>query len=848
MLYRCFLLCFILAISMNLFAQSYSVVSGKVVDASEDGMYGVNIVAYNEAGKQLCFAISDSIGCFVLKSMSGMAYIKFSFLGYETQTVRYNPSANQLVVQMKEATFQLREVAVKAGRISESGDTLSYSVASFKQIQDRSIADVIRKMPGLEVKPNGSISYQGKAINRFYIEGLDLMGSQYVQASNNIAADHVKSVQVLENHQAIKSLREVEFSEQAALNIVLKDDAKSVWTGLADVGLGYAGKGKDFLYENRLMGMNFKKNFQTMLLYKGTNTGRNIADEVLSISDLQEYQGESNIIGLPDLGGPAFSADRYTFHKSHLLAANWLWKTGKESDLRVQASGLLDSEEQQRVSSTTYLDLDGMPVITEERDVSNKRKEIKGEITYTLNKAKTYLKSTSKVYADWNVGKGKIVYNDRLTGFEVVPYRRMASEDVSLSHTTGSGNVIRLNSSTGYTHLPGQLLTINGNRQLLDMDLFSTRNHVQFRKKLGVLHIDNMIGVDYRNQKINQAHWQLGQLYWCPSVRFKHNGHEMMAKAKVSYVNQSFNQSADGYSNRVQVSEGWVEPSLNWRWEPSSTSKLMLNYQLSANPYDAKSLITEPLFTSYAQCGVGIGKPETQFAHTLSGAFTYRNPLHGLFLYLRPTVIHQTGNILYSGKLESEVYHLEATEQRYDTDSYLVEGRIAKNFFWAHTTVGLGGGIHSFDSQMLVSGQLAKNRMNLYHVAFDYSCKPLRGLSMQGKSKLTISQRKEKTFPYNDSNVLNWSHALGLHFNPTGGWLFSWNNEIYHSNEKTFGVNCFCDFSVGYKAKRWELSLSAENLIGTSEYEQVTVSSTTRFYSMTRLRPREILCKISIDL
>ncbi len=47
-----------------------------------------------------------------------------------------------------------------------------------------------------------------------------------------------KSVQVLENHQSVKSLRGVSFSEQAALNLVLKDDAKAVWTGAADIGLG----------------------------------------------------------------------------------------------------------------------------------------------------------------------------------------------------------------------------------------------------------------------------------------------------------------------------------------------------------------------------------------------------------------------------------------------------------------------------------------------------------------------------------------------------------------------------------------------------------------------------------
>lgn len=845
---RIILLCFSLAVSLCLPAQSSAVFFGKVVDTSENGMYGVNIVAYNESGRQLCYAISDAEGYFTLKPVGGIAYIRFSFLGYETQTVKYNPAVNKVVVRMKETSFQLREVSVKAERISERGDTLTYSVAGFKQIQDRSIADVIRKMPGLEVKPNGSISYQGKSINHFYIEGLDLMGSQYTQASNNISADKVESVQVLENHQAVKSLRDIEFSDKAALNIVLKDDAKSVWTGLADIGLGWAEKSDGFLYENRLMGMNFKKNFQTLLLYKNTNTGTNIADEILSLSDLLEYRGEANIISLLDLGGPAFDVERYTFNKSHLLSGNWLWRTGKDSDLRIQASGLFDSEEQLRKSSTTYLDLDGSPVITEDWNVESRRKEAKGEITYTLNKERTYLKSISKVYSDWNVSQGNMLYNDRLTALSVKPYKRMVSEDLMLSHTTAGGNVIQFNSSTGYTRLPGQLLTINGSRQLLDMDLFSSKNYMQYKKKFGALYFDNMMGFDSRYQKINSTDWKLQQLYWSPSVSMRHKGHELTAKTKVSYVNQFLDNSGNGAADKLRSSDFWIEPNLNWRWEMSPTSKLILDYRLTADPYDAKKLVTEPLFTSYAQCTVGIGEPETQFAHSLSASFTYRNPIYGLFAYLRPVYIHNIGNILYSGELDSGVYNMVATSGRYNTDSYIVDGRIAKNFFWANTTLGFGGGVNSSESQMLVSGVLAKNRMNVYHASFDYSLKPVKGISIQGKSKMMICNRQEKTAPYNESAVIDWSHSLGINFNPAGGWIFSMNNEIYHSNEKSFGVNSFCDISVGYKSKKWELSLVADNIIGNSVYEQVNVSSITRFYSMTRLRPREYLMKLSVDL
>ena len=45
-----------------------------------------------------------------------------------------------------------------------------------KNAKDIAIVDVIKKLPGVEVSESGKISYQGKAINKFYREGMDLLG------------------------------------------------------------------------------------------------------------------------------------------------------------------------------------------------------------------------------------------------------------------------------------------------------------------------------------------------------------------------------------------------------------------------------------------------------------------------------------------------------------------------------------------------------------------------------------------------------------------------------------------------------------------------------------------------
>ncbi|WP_234396439.1 hypothetical protein [Prevotella dentasini] len=44
---------------------------------------------------------------------------------------------------------------VKPQKIRQDGDTLNYLVSQFMQKQDRSIADVLAKMPGITVNPSG---------------------------------------------------------------------------------------------------------------------------------------------------------------------------------------------------------------------------------------------------------------------------------------------------------------------------------------------------------------------------------------------------------------------------------------------------------------------------------------------------------------------------------------------------------------------------------------------------------------------------------------------------------------------------------------------------------------------
>lgn len=177
----------ILCATTCLSAQTYS---GVIVEQkSGNPLSGAYIALISNGGLLVSWDFSNEDGKFsiTVPENKQVDNIHFSLLGYKKYLLPLSDFPLDGYIKMECEDFHLEEVKVSAQRIVERNDTLVYSVAGFSQPQDRSIADVIAKMPGMEVSENGQISFNGKNINKFYIEGMDLMSDRYSLAANNIS-------------------------------------------------------------------------------------------------------------------------------------------------------------------------------------------------------------------------------------------------------------------------------------------------------------------------------------------------------------------------------------------------------------------------------------------------------------------------------------------------------------------------------------------------------------------------------------------------------------------------------------------------------------------------------------
>lgn len=224
-----------LCLHLETIAQSFRY-EGKVIDEHRKPLSDVSVSFLRSDRSIVNFTFTDTEGRFSMALDKEPSFLSLSFLGYASQILPIDAYTSGMTFQLLPSDIQLQEVKVKSNRVSIQSDTLSYLVSGFRMPQDRSIADVLKKMPGLEVLPGGTIRFEDKNISKLYIEGMDLMGNNYALATNNLSGKVVKKVEILRNHQQIAALRGKNFSEQTAINLVLEEEVRFAISGSLDIG------------------------------------------------------------------------------------------------------------------------------------------------------------------------------------------------------------------------------------------------------------------------------------------------------------------------------------------------------------------------------------------------------------------------------------------------------------------------------------------------------------------------------------------------------------------------------------------------------------------------------------
>lgn len=75
-----------------------------------------------------------------------------------------------------------------------------------------------------------------------------------------------------------------------------------------------------------------------------------------------------------------------------------------------------------------------------------------------------------------------------------------------------------------------------------------------------------------------------------------------------------------------------------------------------------------------------------------------------------------------------------------------------------------------------------------------------------------------------------------------------WKMEYAYSNDERQSKNLFSDVSVLYRTKSLDVGIYLNNIFGTHEQRRRTITDLAEYYSVTYMRPRELMLKVSFNL
>ncbi|MEI2272944.1 hypothetical protein OHD16_12415 [Sphingobacterium sp. ML3W] len=348
--------------------------------------YATIVIGY--ANSSLHTVRSNSTGQYVFnltkEEMSKVQWIEVSHISYEKVRKDYKGQSPRVDFELVKKSIQLADVTVKSKPLAvrRAGDTTRYAVNNFVSAEDRNIGDVLRRMPGIEVDDNGVIKHNGKTVSRMYVDGDNIFQNGYGVGTRTIQPKAVKDVELVQNHEHKKVKQGVSNSEDVALNLVLNEDAKMIWSGEATVGIAAPIDG--FINGNA---MSFKKKYKTLNTLQYNSIGERINNDVESINSF-------NLTEPIAAATPSVPTNKYYNNRSVAFNTNQFYKWSEAWSSSVNGNLWADREQLSSDGTQRYLLADGSQV-TYNNYYNTTKKPLYGRGSFTLegNDNRYYLKN-----------------------------------------------------------------------------------------------------------------------------------------------------------------------------------------------------------------------------------------------------------------------------------------------------------------------------------------------------------------------------------------------------------------------------------------------------------------------
>ena len=838
-------------------AISQTSVSGEVVEKSTGkALPGALVTAKTPSGKAVAFTQSKTDGSFTLavKTSPDSLSLSVSFLGYKTVTRPL--TGTDFRVEMEETTVQIKEVTVKGKRIQGMGDTVRYNVTGFAQKQDHTIGDVLKRMPGIDVDKQGKIHYNGADINKFYIEGQDMLEGKYGVATNGISHTDVGTVEVMENHQPLKVLQNVIYSDQAAINLKLKNKSKGTLMFNGTAGAGYATQPEGGLWLGELFSMYVNGKTQMLLSFKGNNTGKNLAGELADYSDRTKYTGLESYVGILP-GRPALSENRTFMNRSYMYTANGLWNLKNGYELKAQADYTDNRQRIDKSTVTTYY-LDGNSrVIEDDARATGRDHRLSARVTMEANLSAFYLKNVLKGEINWdNTGLDtEGTYNNRQRVKEREYY---VSDNLQIIKRFGKNHFVTINSRNEWQSLPGTLYVTRDTdySQRIRNRAFYTDESASYSFMLKPFRISLYGGISAYLRKLDTEIEgldveTLGQegnaigtdyinLYVKPEAEYTYRKTQITLSVPLHFLHYRFTGGIE------DCTEAIASPTLRMKLQITPRLNVTVNGGITERPAETGDIYNGLILTNYRTLQRGLTGMHTTMSKNVSARMSYRNTrAYGIFANAMLRKAWSDSKVQNSRLIDGDytVYSYVEQPGRSEQLTAMASASMSMDFMRGYLGVNMmynssertmqsNGRPTDYTIDNLTLGGKVNGNIGTYlnwYYKFDYDCSRMKIMSEQTLDKFI--------------------HTLKLGLTPcekltieAGGEYYR--NEITSDRYKDFVL---LDTKVTYNiSKRVELSATLSNVLNHKTYSYTAYSALSSVENRTSIRGREFMVTLYV--
>ena len=806
-------------------------IRGQVTDSlTHEPLPGATVTLHRSAATSILdYAITDDEGRFSFKRSEVKALnISITYLGYKKKTLPVI-AGKEMRIELLPDAITLKEVTIQSGRISMRKDTIKYDLARFASNKDSNVKDVLKKLPGIDVDENtGQISYQGKAISHFYVEGMDVTGGSYNQVNENLKANAVESAEVIERHQPIRSLRNKVPTDKIALNLKLKPEARAKWIWNTQAAFGY---GDEALYDVRLSALQLAKGKQGLYTYKSNHSGKDLTTELeqLTFNDVHQSDEVPSLIGLPTFSMP-LEKHRLLDNDTHLLSLNRIRRKGEIKQNRLSFRYLHDEQGRKQGTDETYHYPSDTLRIVDTQDHRLRTDLLRADWDYEKNADQAFTRNVltfqGKRADVWSEMRGDFDLTQRIRTDQVEAENRFNTIYNKENHTWG------LRSYLHYTYLPSSL-KFGDTKQDIDLHQAYTDNHFYYLRKRNGFGIELTTGINGRLTSMEDFKAHRLQLYAQPTFSWEKNNFRIAATPGVTWERYPHQKESRMHFNPRL----YLRHNLSSRWSIQASASL---HHQSESP---EAFYPSTYYTDYrtlVRMKEEIGNIQSQSYMLYT---EYKRPVKEFFWTLMLSHFNTRRDYLTHTDYQGKEFLLTSLKHRHRTESYQARSIISKGFYDWNLKASLEGIYNYGKGKQAGQGIIQPYESRWLSLKPKISWTPFAWFSASYQSTLTRSETRISTYlPALWEVQQRLSLSIGnedFNLNLNGEHYY---NELSADESKnTWLADAGIQYNVG--KCRWTLRLN--NLFNQEEFRYTTYSDVRSFTSWMKIRPRE--CVVSLQ-